>query len=302
MDVGAYLLGALDDAEMSAFEDHLAGCAECGRHLDELAGLLPVLDELRIDGAPPHDGADATGAGRTDVPVTGPDGTQACGTHASGPGAGRTDASRTGTGRSGTGRSGTGGGVRTGTGSGSRPGAAPRFVGLTGPPSGEDGLLDRLLAQVAAERGDRRRRRLVAVAAAAVLVVGGPVVAVLATQDGGGTPRAAATSTFAADRHTATNPATGVSALVGVADTGWGSVVDLKLTGVHGPLTCSLVAVGRDGSRQTVATWWVPNAGYGTQGQPAPLTVHGAAGLRGDAIIRFVVQTMDGSVLVSVPT
>ncbi len=34
-DVGAYLLGALDDAEMSRFEEHLAGCEECGRELDD---------------------------------------------------------------------------------------------------------------------------------------------------------------------------------------------------------------------------------------------------------------------------
>ena len=50
VDVGAYLLGALDDAEMSAFEEHLAGCEACGRELDELSGVVPVLAELREDG------------------------------------------------------------------------------------------------------------------------------------------------------------------------------------------------------------------------------------------------------------
>jgi anti-sigma factor RsiW len=42
-EVGAYLLGALTDAERSAFERHLAGCAEC-RH--ELEALRPAAELL----------------------------------------------------------------------------------------------------------------------------------------------------------------------------------------------------------------------------------------------------------------
>jgi len=43
-EVGAYLLGALTDAERSAFEDHLDGCPECRHELERLrpaAELLP---------------------------------------------------------------------------------------------------------------------------------------------------------------------------------------------------------------------------------------------------------------------
>ncbi|WP_405390473.1 zf-HC2 domain-containing protein [Streptomyces sp. NBC_01102] len=43
---GAYVLGILDDAEASAFEAHLAGCALCTAHLDEFAGMEPVLAML----------------------------------------------------------------------------------------------------------------------------------------------------------------------------------------------------------------------------------------------------------------
>lgn len=220
-DVGAYLLGALDESEMDRFEAHLAECEVCGRQLEELSGLLPILDEVRADG-----------------------------------------------------------------------------VGFAQLPDG-DAMLGRLLAQVGGERRARKRRRLVAVAAAAVLVIGGPAVAVLATGDSGGHPTTA--SAFAADRHSATNPATGASATVGIADKGWGSVVDLRLAGVRGPLTCSLIAVGRDGSRQTVATWSVPEVGYGTETQPNPLTVHGAAGLHKSGISHFDVRATDGTLLVSVP-
>ncbi|SEF57075.1 Putative zinc-finger [Actinacidiphila yanglinensis] len=220
VDVGAYLLGALDDAEMTAFEAHLAECEACGQELDELSGVVPVLAELREDG-----------------------------------------------------------------------------IGIPEPPG--DALLDRLLRQVAAERRTRRRRRLLAVAAAAVLVVGGPTIAVIATQDGGGSSTSA--SAFPSERHSASNPATGVSAVVGVTDRTWGTAVDLRLSGVRGPLHCHLDAVGPGSTRETVANWSVPAAGYGTGEQPKPLTVHGATSMPKNSISRFEVRTDDGALLVSVP-
>jgi anti-sigma-K factor RskA len=42
-DVGAYLLGALNDLERQAFERHLRGCGECQ---EELARLRPAADAL----------------------------------------------------------------------------------------------------------------------------------------------------------------------------------------------------------------------------------------------------------------
>ncbi|WP_405580847.1 anti-sigma factor family protein [Streptomyces sp. NBC_01190] len=222
-DVGAYLLGALEDAEMTRFEEHLAECEECGTQLDELMGVVPVLEELRADG-----------------------------------------------------------------------------IGVVEPPG--DALLQRLLAQVGGERRARGRRRLAAVAVAAVLVVGGPTIAVLATDDGGGGhTKTTATATFAADQHRGSDPATGASAVVGITDKGWGSMVDLRLSGVRGPLTCSLLAIGRNGAKQTVATWSVPYEGYGTDAHPRPLTVHGAAGLHKDDISHFEVQDSTGKLLVKVP-
>jgi hypothetical protein len=229
LDVGAYLLGALDDDEMARFEEHLAECDLCGAELDQLGGVVPVLAELRIDST---DGTDGTG--------------------------------------------------------------------LTGPPSG-DALLDRLLAEVSGRRRTHRRWLAVAVAAAAVLVVGGPVVAVLSVEHGTRADSSAATQVPASAQHTGTDPATGVSAIVGVKDEGWGSMIDLRLTGVRGPLTCRLLVYAMDGNQQTVATWSVPADGYGTDTQPVPLTVHGAAGLHAGDITRFEIRTERGDLLVSVP-
>ncbi|WP_432072870.1 anti-sigma factor family protein [Streptomyces wuyuanensis] len=44
--VGAYVLGILDDAEATAFEAHLAGCDICAAHLEEFAGMEPMLAML----------------------------------------------------------------------------------------------------------------------------------------------------------------------------------------------------------------------------------------------------------------
>lgn len=53
---GAYVLGILDDAEATAFEAHLAHCARCAAHLDEFAGLEPMLAML-AESPPPAPGA-----------------------------------------------------------------------------------------------------------------------------------------------------------------------------------------------------------------------------------------------------
>jgi hypothetical protein len=47
--VGAYVLGVLDEADATYFEEHLAGCDQCGRQLDELTGLEPLLADLAAD-------------------------------------------------------------------------------------------------------------------------------------------------------------------------------------------------------------------------------------------------------------
>ena len=47
--VGAYVLGVLDEADATYFEEHLAGCDQCGRQLDELTGLEPLLAALAAD-------------------------------------------------------------------------------------------------------------------------------------------------------------------------------------------------------------------------------------------------------------
>jgi anti-sigma factor RsiW len=48
-DDGAYVLGALSPSERSAYQAHLAGCAECTRAVQELAGLPGLLGRVPAD-------------------------------------------------------------------------------------------------------------------------------------------------------------------------------------------------------------------------------------------------------------
>ncbi|MFD7642700.1 anti-sigma factor family protein [Kitasatospora sp. NPDC059795] len=150
-------------------------------------------------------------------------------------------------------------------------------------------LLDRLAGQVVADRRRARVRRLVLAAVAAILALGGPAVTWAITES--------TQVTAAAQQFSATDPTTGVSATVGVDPAAWGSRITLDLGHLSGPQSCTLVAVGTDGTQQTVTSWTVPATGYG--GHTA-LRTGGGTGLAPSAIARFEVHS-GSSVLVTVP-
>ncbi|MFB7270129.1 zf-HC2 domain-containing protein [Streptomyces sp. NPDC056244] len=148
-------------------------------------------------------------------------------------------------------------------------------------------LLAGLLERTAAGRRGRRGRRLALVAAAAVLVVGGPL-AVLRTAPG------AAQGAMQTVRWTATDRATGTAAVVTAAETGWGTDVGLELVRPGASGVCALVAVGVDGSRETVTTWAAP------AGDGEALVTRGGAALRPGQIDHFEVRAADGRRLVTI--
>lgn len=148
-------------------------------------------------------------------------------------------------------------------------------------------LLHRIIAVATAGRRSSRRRRLALVAAALVIGVGGP--AALAGLDGGTPPEPAA-----AERWTGGERETGVSAVVTTGAREWGSDVGLEVARVPAAGSCALVAVGRDGSKQTVSTW----SGTGSGEEPA--VVRGGAALRPADIDHFEVWSSDGQWLATV--
>ncbi|CAL9557417.1 hypothetical protein SUDANB105_04546 [Streptomyces sp. enrichment culture] len=175
-------------------------------------------------------------------------------------------------------------------------------------------LAERLVDEVAERRAQKRRRGFYMVAAAAALIVGGPFVAV-ATSGGGddGGPKVSAHAGSPAkasfddidDKVTATDPGTQVSATVALEKKAWGTHAVLELKNVKGPQKCALIAVGKNGERETVTSWSVPNWGYGIPGATTeqakqPLYVHGGAAFTPDEIDHFEIMTFDGKRLVEV--
>ncbi len=189
---------------------------------------------------------------------------------------------------------------------------------LTAKPSPR--LSEKLVDEVAERRARKRRRNLYLVGTAAALIIGGPFAAVATTGGGGGddgdggrraeaTQQAAspAEAAFAAmpDRVTATDPATRVSATVALEKKAWGTETVLELKNLKGPRKCSLIAVGKNGERETLSSWTVPDRGYGipdatTEKARKPLYVHGGAAFAPSQISHFEVVTFDGKRLVEV--
>ncbi|GAA1154004.1 hypothetical protein F4556_001479 [Kitasatospora gansuensis] len=172
-------------------------------------------------------------------------------------------------------------------------------------PGGE--LLERMVAEVTAVRRTSRTRRLFLVAAAVAVLIAGPLVGASLSGDGGsGTPVAHSTSPAQdlidhGTLRTATDRTTGAVATVALEDKKWGTHVALRLGGVKGPLSCSLIAVTRDGRSQTVTSWAVPEAGYGLPAQQDALVTHGGIGFPATQIDHFEVRTTEGAELVAIP-
>ncbi|MFI6950101.1 zf-HC2 domain-containing protein [Streptomyces sp. NPDC050422] len=136
------------------------------------------------------------------------------------------------------------------------------------------GLVRRATRAVAAGRRRTRRRRLVLVAAAVVLASG----ALFAVPGAGQGP----------ERWTAVDRISGMTAVVTAGAREWGAEVGLEVSGVPESGVCSLVAVGRGGDEETVATWSSAAPGE------APIRLSGGAALRPGAIDRFEVRTAAG--------
>jgi hypothetical protein len=174
-------------------------------------------------------------------------------------------------------------------------------------------LVEKLVDEVADRRAQKRRRSFYMIAAAAALIIGGPLVAVATSGgDSGETPRVLADANPAktvfetlSDKVTATDPGTKVTATVATQEKAWGTEAVVELKNVAGPNKCSLIAVGKNGERETISSWSVPEWGYGLPGAKTdqaknPLYVQGGAALTPDQIDHFEVMTFDGKKLVEI--
>lgn len=174
-------------------------------------------------------------------------------------------------------------------------------------------LAEKLVVEVSERRTVKRRHTMFMLAASVALIVGGPLAvfaAVGGSDSGGGGdtmamgPAQAAFQTMS-DKKSATDPSTHVSATVAVEKKAWGTHAVLQLKNVTGPEKCSLIAVGKNGERETVTSWSVPNWGYGLPNAKSeqaknPLYVHGGAAFEPNQIDHFEVMTFGGKKLVDI--
>ncbi|GAA1622111.1 anti-sigma U factor RsuA [Nonomuraea maheshkhaliensis] len=171
-------------------------------------------------------------------------------------------------------------------------------------PHPPDQQVESLLVRRAATERRRRRFHRGFMSAAACLVVAAGIFLGISSFTSGPNPdsiHSPARALLMTGRTYALNdPSTGVSGLVGVEDKGWGTHVALELKGVKGPLQCRLMAVGDDGRSEVVASWGVPEKGYGVPGAEDPLLLHGGTSLPQSELNHFTVQTFDGRILASV--
>ena len=153
--------------------------------------------------------------------------------------------------------------------------------------------------RVAQQRHRRRWQAALAAAAGIVLIGGGIAVgtAVAPQQKGPTAPPVA----VAGQRHSATDPVTGVAGTVGLVSKAWGTQVTLDLSKVRGPVECELVAVSKTGERRVAMGWLVPAPGDGVPGHPAPLVLVGGTSIPVNELARVDVNVVQGRTLLSIP-
>jgi hypothetical protein len=88
------------------------------------------------------------------------------------------------------------------------------------------------------------------------------------------------------------DPRTGVELNYGLATKAWGTQVSFTLSGVKGPLICSLVAVRTNGAPVVLSTWTVGENGWGTAKQPKALMLQAPTALPKDQIAHLQVTAV----------
>lgn len=165
-------------------------------------------------------------------------------------------------------------------------GMVPVAEVAVGPPIASEAGGDRLLQQVADERRSKERRSFAnRFAGALALAAAAAVIGFVVAEDTGSEPAEADFTLAAIDN------STGVWAEVALTEVGWGTKIELHLTGVAAGESCRLVAVSADGE-EIAGNWMVPPGDY--------TVIPGAVSSQPDEIEYFEVVAEDGEMLVRI--
>lgn len=171
-------------------------------------------------------------------------------------------------------------------------------VSVDGEVPDEAAVTDLVSRRAAVIRRQTRQRGLIALAASVVLLAGG-----VAAGQAVASPKAMQTplTRIAGSRHSATNPSTGITGLVGLVSKPWGTAITLDLSKVKGPLDCELIAVSRSGERRVMVGWMIPSAGYGVAGHPGHLLIQGGTSIDLLNLSKIEVEVVHGKTLLTIP-
>ena len=170
------------------------------------------------------------------------------------------------------------------------------------PTAGEPaaGEVTELVRRRASQQRHRRRWQVTLGAAAGIVLIGGGIgLGIAAAPQPAGAPAPALALT--GQRHSATDPGTGVTGTVGLVAKAWGTQVTLDLSKVRGPAECELIAVSRTGERRVVMGWVVPAPSDGVPGHPAHLLIQGGTSIPRSDLARLDVNVVNGRTLLSIP-
>jgi Flp pilus assembly protein CpaB len=176
-------------------------------------------------------------------------------------------------------------------------GVEPVVLSPVEPDEADEAAVVELISRRATALRQRARQRLVLVAVACLVVLAGGVAAGMATAP----EQAPQLAQSAGQAHSATDKLTGASGTVHLVAMPYGTKITLDLSGVHGPLTCQLIAVSKTGQRAIAVGWRVPAAGYGVPGQPMHLVIAGGTAILPQDLSRVVVNVVGGGMLLSIP-
>lgn len=193
-------------------------------------------------------------------------------------------------------------------------GEVPQEAFLDGLPQGGDLLLQRTLRQMRTERAAARRRRRTLVGLAAAAAFAGVFWAGAATSGGQAPPVAQPLLTPPTDTATATTPASPPprTTVASATDAASGARLNVRVTPaaawvrVHAAVTglppgerCTLMVVGRDGTRTSAGSWVVGAGAHPGEGKGTSLD--GSAAVDPADVTAVVVENEAGRRFVSVP-
>jgi hypothetical protein len=148
---------------------------------------------------------------------------------------------------------------------------------------------ERLLAQVAAERRAKQRRGVASRFAGALALAAAASVIGFVVAEGAAEEVEQPDFTLAN-----TDEATGVWAQVALSERGWGTDIELEMSGATVGETCQLFAVSGTGESEPASSWVVPDS------DREYITIPGAVGAQPDEIDHFDIVTGDGELLVRI--